>query len=150
MPDGTNSETLQSNECPTLPKKRLSVRALMRRAVLAVVVLAALGGAGVYGWDWWTRGRFMESTDDAYVQSDMTVIAPRVEGYVATVAVGDNQPVRAGDVLLTIDQTDFRARVAQAQASVQAQQAAIATIDSRLALTGPAIAQADASLRSAA
>src|SRR5438477_2326235 len=118
MPDGTNSETLGSSNSPTLPKPRASVKALVRRAVLAVVALAALAGAGVFGWDWWTRGRFIESTDDAYIQSDMTVIAPRVEGYLATVAVGDNQPVRAGDVLLTIDQSDFRARVAQAEASV--------------------------------
>jgi membrane fusion protein (multidrug efflux system) len=147
MPDGQNSETPQSTSSPTLPKRQ--VRAVIRRVVLAGVGLAALAGAGVFGWDWWTRGRFMEATDDAYVQGDITVIAPRVEGYVASVAVGDNQTVRAGDVLLTIDPADYGARVAQAEASVQAQRAAIATIEQRLALTAPAIAQAEAALRSA-
>ena len=125
------------------------MRKLTRLAILSTIALAALATAGVYGWDWWMRGRFFETTDDAYVQGDITVIAPRIEGYVATMQVADNQRVAAGDVLMTIDPSVFAARVAQAEAAVEAQQAAIATIDQRIALTGPGITQAEANLRSA-
>ncbi|MGT2478471.1 biotin/lipoyl-binding protein [Methylobacterium oryzae CBMB20] len=69
------------------------------RAVLPLVGLLALGGAGAYGWHWWSVGRFLETTDDAYLQSDKVTVAPRIAGIVAAVMVGDNQPVKAGDVI---------------------------------------------------
>lgn len=125
------------------------MRKLIRLSLLSLAALTAVGTGGFYGWDWWTRGRFFETTDDAFIQGDITVIAPRVEGYVATVDVGDNQRVGAGDVLMTIDPAAFSARVAQAEAAVQSQEAAIATIDQRIALTAPSISQAEAGLRGA-
>ncbi|MGE5147617.1 MAG: biotin/lipoyl-binding protein, partial [Candidatus Eiseniibacteriota bacterium] len=95
---------------------------------MALVVAAAAGG----GWYWWAVARHLESTDDAYVASDISVISPKVEGYVRDVKVGDNQQVRAGDVLVAIDDRDFVAKVAQAEATVEAEQATVATIDSKL------------------
>ena len=90
----------------------------MRKKIgIAVVVLAlALGGYG--GWYWWTTLRFLESTDDAYVASDVSVISPKVEGYLKQVGVRDNQAVKKGAVLFVIDDNDFAAKVAQAQAAV--------------------------------
>jgi membrane fusion protein (multidrug efflux system) len=121
----------------------------MRRVVLiaaGLLLLAGLAGAGAY---WWRVWRFVESTDDAYVQGDISVIAPKVEGYIATLAVQDNQAVRRGEVLATIDDRDFRARVQAADAAVAVQQAAIANIDSQLALQESEIARARAALASA-
>ena len=66
------------------------------RRILPVVAALVLVGAGVGGWYWWTVGRFIETTDDAYVQSDIAVISPKVEGYVRAVQVVDNQAVQAG------------------------------------------------------
>ena len=62
---------------------------------LALVALACVGGlaASGYGYYWWTNGRFIETTDDAYVQADYTIVAPKISGYISEVMVADNQPV---------------------------------------------------------
>jgi len=120
----------------------------MRKWLLTGALLTVLAAGGHFGWQWWTEGRFTESTDNAYVESDMTVIAPKVQGYVASVAVKDNQAVKAGDVLLAIDDADYRNRVAQAAARLATAQAAVASIDSKLALSGSTIAEARAGLAS--
>src|SRR5215472_11738220 len=96
------------------------------------VVILALGGSG--GWYWWNVLRFLQSTDDAYVQSDVTLISPKVEGYIKKVKVVDNQEVTEGAVLFVIDDRDFKAKVAQAEAAAKAEEAIIATYESRLKL----------------
>ena len=114
--------------------------------VLAVVLLAL--GAGC-GWYWWTDWRFLQSTDDAYVQSDVTLISPKVEGYIKEVLARDNESVTAGQVLFTIDNRDFAAKVAQAEAALATQEASVATYASRLKLQQAMIDQAAANVRSA-
>src|SRR6266446_3564710 len=81
----------------------------MRNTALgfAFVVLVALG-AGT-GWYWWTAWRFQQSTDDAYVQSDITVISPKIEGYIKEVRVEENQQVAAGQVLIIVGDRAGRA-----------------------------------------
>ncbi len=66
------------------------------------------GAAGWYGHNWWTDGRFLVSTDDAYISGDISVISPKVTGYVQKVNVIENQKVKAGDPLVTLDQGDYR------------------------------------------
>lgn len=86
-----------------------------RRPPRGVVVLAAalaIGGAGVA---WILSGRPTAVTDNAYVKTDMTVVAPRVRGHVAEVLVRDNQPVAAGQVLVRLDTEEYAARVAGAE-----------------------------------
>ena len=67
-------------------KGRLS-RRLAKRAVLALALLAGTAAAGDYGYHYWTTGRFMVSTDDAYAQADYTTIAPKISGYTVTNSV---------------------------------------------------------------
>ena len=114
--------------------------------ILPVVVLAA-GVSG--GWYWWNVLRFLQSTDDAYVQSDVSLISPKVEGYIKKVKVADNQEVTEGAVLFVIDDRDFKAKVAQAEAAVATGEASIATYESRLQLQQAMIEQAAASVKSA-
>lgn len=121
-----------------------------RQLLLAAAGLAALGGAAWYGHEWWTRGRFVETTDDAYVGGDVTAIAPHVAGFVETVVVTDNQRVHAGDVLLRLDPRDFTAALDQARASREGKQAAADSLEAQLALQASLIRQAEAELRSAA
>lgn len=83
---------------------------------------------GIYGWRWWTVGRFEETTDNAYVEADTAVIAPRIAGYVASVAVTDNQAVRVGDLLLTLDAHDYAAAAAKARADVAQARAGLVTV----------------------
>ncbi len=116
-------------------------------AITAVVLVLALGGYG--GWHWWTALRFLESTDDAYVASDVSVISPKVEGYLKAVEVRDNQAVKKGAVLFVIDDSDFAAKVAQGQAAVATEEAAVTTFASRLDLQQAMIAQAQATVQSA-
>ena len=79
---------------------------MRKKLVIAAVVLAlAFGGYG--GWYWWTVLRFLQSTDDAYVASDVSVISPKVEGYIKEVRVRENQAVKKGAVLFVIDDSDF-------------------------------------------
>jgi len=99
----------------------------LRRLLLIGASVLALTGAGHYGWDYWTIGRSQVSTDDAYVKADSTTIAPKVSGYIASVLVGDNEPVKAGQVLAKIDDRDFRVALEQANADLTAAKAAVAT-----------------------
>jgi membrane fusion protein (multidrug efflux system) len=101
------------------------------------------------GHHWWTVGRFMESTDDAYVGGDITVIAPKVSGFIARVAVTDNQTVHAGDVLVELDNRDYVAARARSVAAVAAQEAAIANLSATRHLQEAVIAQAQAGINAA-
>src|SRR5437667_3645432 len=120
----------------------------MRHVVLIVLLIMALAvGAGT-GWHWWTAWRFQQSTDDAYVQSDITVISPKIEGYIKEVRVEENQPVSAGQVLIVVDGRDFAAKMAQAEAAVATQEAIVATYASRLGSQQAMIEQASATVQS--
>jgi membrane fusion protein (multidrug efflux system) len=113
---------------------------------LPVAVLAAGAGGG---WYWWNVLRFLQSTDDAYIQSDVSVISPKVEGYIKKVKVADNQEVAEGAVLFVIDDRDFKAKVAQVEAAVAIEEASVVSYEARLKLQQSMIDQATASVASA-
>jgi membrane fusion protein (multidrug efflux system) len=119
-------------------KKKRSFRSLL----LPIIVIALAGGGAWYGYDYWTDGRFMISTDDAYVQADMAFISPKISGYVDQVEVSENQHVKAGDPLFVVDQGDYKIAVAQADAQ-------IATLGKTLDRIGAQIDAAKASLKQA-
>jgi membrane fusion protein (multidrug efflux system) len=89
------------------------------QAILIGIALVVLSGVGLYGRHWWTVGRFLETTDDAYLQADKVTVAPRIAGYVAEVLVGDNQPVKAGAVIARLDDREYQVALKQAQAEVE-------------------------------
>ena len=121
----------------------------MRKKIVAGLAVLVLALAGIGGWYWWDVLRFRQSTDDAYVQSDVSVISPKIEGYIKKVKVADNQAVAEGAVLFVIDDRDFKAKVAQAEAAVATTEATIATYESRLKLQQAMIDQAAAVVKSA-
>jgi membrane fusion protein (multidrug efflux system) len=116
-------------------------RRAVRRAALALVVALGMGGAVDFGHYYLTIGRYLETTDDAYVKADSTIIAPKVSGYIAEVLVSDNQPVKAGQFLARIDDRDFRTALNQAQADVAAAKAAVRNLDAQIELQEPLIQQ---------
>src|SRR5690242_12108307 len=116
------------------------IKGQLRRLLLAGAALAVLSGATWYGWDYWTVGRFQVSTDDAYVKADNTTIAPKVSGYLTDVLVGDNERVKAGQVLARIDDRDFKVALDQAKADVAAAQAAVASKQAQLDIQQAVIA----------
>jgi membrane fusion protein, multidrug efflux system len=90
-----------------------------------VLVAAAIVFLFATRWDAWVGARTRQVTDDAYARADITPLSAKVEGYVRRVGVGDFQLVKAGDVLVEIDDEDYQARVAQAEADLLGAQAAI-------------------------
>jgi membrane fusion protein (multidrug efflux system) len=124
-------------------------RKTRKRLLLCGAALLIAAGAVWYGHNWWTVGRFFESTDDAYVGADVTVMAPKVAGFIATVAVTDNQTVKAGDLLVKIDDRDYRAALAKADAAVAKEQATIANLQATRELQRAMIAQAEANVAGA-
>jgi len=142
--DRDSIATAAANAAPKV--RRLS----RKRLLLSAVILLAGAGAAKYGYDYWTVGRFIESTDDAFVGGDITVIAPKVAGFVTEVAVADNQVVHAGDLLVRLDDRDYRAALAKADAAVAAQQAALANLDATRRLREAMVAQARAEIAAAA
>jgi membrane fusion protein (multidrug efflux system) len=103
-----------------------------RKLLMAGAAVAVLAGVAWYGWDYWTVGQYLVSTDDAYVKADNTTVAPKISGYLHEVLVGDNERVKAGQVLARIDQRDFRVALDQAKADVAAAHAAIASKQAQL------------------
>jgi len=132
-------------ETAAAPKRRSK-----KPFVLGVVGLALLAGAGWYGYDYWTTGRFMISTDDAYVQADMTYVAPKVTGYVARLHMLVLRDIPAGDPLVTLDDGDFRIAVAQAEAQITTQQKALDRIQAQTQAARAALGQANAQRDAAA
>ncbi|ANJ74932.1 HlyD family secretion protein [Ralstonia insidiosa] len=100
---------------------------LPRRRVLLLVLLGSglLVLACVWALRWWMVGRFIETTDDAYLRADNVIIAPKVTGYVAEVLVTDNQTVMAGQPLVRLDDRQYRAALEQATATIAARRADI-------------------------
>ncbi|POA31522.1 MULTISPECIES: HlyD family secretion protein [Pseudomonas] len=122
---------------------------LLKRLLLAVAGLFALALIALYGSHWWTSGRFIEETDDAYIGGDVTVIGPKVAGYVEEVLVTDNQRVKAGDLLIRLDSRDYRASLAKAEGAVAAQEALLANLDATEQLQHAVIGQARAGIDAA-
>jgi membrane fusion protein (multidrug efflux system) len=120
--------------------------AILKRVALTLLIAAAGLGVGKLAYDWWTVGRFIENTDDAYVGGDVTVIAPKVAGFIAQLDVTDNQQVHAGDLLLKLDDRDYRATLAKADAAVAVQQATLQNLDATRHLQEAMVAQAQAEI----
>src|ERR1700760_4979637 len=112
--------------------RRKPVKGLWGRALAAGVGFAIAAAVCWAGIQYWTVWRFMESTDDAYVQADSTIVAPKVSGYVAGLLVDDNQSVRVGQTLVQIDDRDLRTALSEATANVASAAASVANLDAQI------------------
>ncbi|WP_376088712.1 HlyD family efflux transporter periplasmic adaptor subunit [Roseomonas sp. CCTCC AB2023176] len=119
------------------------------RRLLPVIGLVAAVGAGLGGTWWWNVARFLESTDNAYVGGDISVLSPRIEGDVARILVADNATVTAGQPLIELEDRDARARRDQAAANLAEAEASIGTIAAQRGQAEAAIAQAQAGIAEA-
>jgi membrane fusion protein (multidrug efflux system) len=140
-------EPRDDDATPSATTGPVSSRRLGSRHVLwaaGVLLCVALGAWGVR---YWTVGRFIESTDDAYVKADSTTVAPKVSGYIAQVLVADNQPVKAGQVLAHIDDRDLQTALREANANLGAANAVVANLTAQLTAQDYAIREAQADLQ---
>ncbi len=123
--------------------------ALNRRQLVRIGLIVVAMAVLAYAVRWWAVGRFFESTDDAYVGGDTTVMAPRVAGLITQVPILDNQQVHANDLLVKIDDRDYQAALEKAQANVAEQEAVIANLQAQLNLQRSLIDEAKASVNAA-
>jgi membrane fusion protein (multidrug efflux system) len=121
----------------------------LKQAAMAGAALLVGAGVAWYGYDYWTTGRFIENTDDAYVGGDVTALAPKVSGFIAVVAVTDNQAVKTGDLLIKLDDRDYRTALVRAEAMVAGQQATLTNLDATRRLQDAVIREARAGIDSA-
>ncbi|ESZ36902.1 MULTISPECIES: HlyD family secretion protein [unclassified Mesorhizobium] len=150
FPNAKVSPVIEAPEAPIKPaaevlaevpaKKKRSARSFM----LPIIGLALLSAGAWYGYNYWTDGRFLISTDDAYVQADMSFVSPKISGYVDQVKVSENQQVKAGDPLLTIDDGDYRIAVAQAEAQIATLAKTLDRIDAQTKAAQASLQQAQA------
>ncbi|MCS3891584.1 membrane fusion protein (multidrug efflux system) [Bradyrhizobium japonicum USDA 38] len=117
--------------------------------LFAVIVALAFVALATLRFDEWVGNAVVQTTNDAYVRSDLTRLASRVSGEVLTVGVTDFQRVKAGDLLIQIDPADYEAQVAQSEAAVAAAQAVLDNLSNQIELQYATIAQAQAAQLSA-
>jgi membrane fusion protein, multidrug efflux system len=128
-------------EAPPLRRLRRPREIFLRLAILAAA--GVIVGLFATQWDRWVGMSTRQVTDDAYVRGDITPLSAKVEGYVHRVAVDDFDRVKAGDPLVEIDDSDYQARVAQAEADLLGAEAAIENLKSRKALQHAQVAEAE-------
>jgi len=134
----------------TTPKINLRPsRKAVKRAAVALALILGITAAADFGYGYATVGRYLETTDDAYVKADSTIISPKVSGYIDQVQVGDNEKVTAGQLLARIDDRDFKAALDQAHADVDASEAAVRNLDAQISLQAPIIEQGTADVAAA-
>jgi membrane fusion protein (multidrug efflux system) len=133
---------------PVKPKRKLPARGVL------VLGAALVVGGGGYAYIHAAKG--WATTDNAYVKTDVTVVAPRVRGHVTEVLVADNQPVKAGQILVRLDPDEYAARVAAAEgdlavadAAVSAAEAALARLSTDEAVAAAQVREAETGIRAA-
>jgi membrane fusion protein (multidrug efflux system) len=112
------------------------------------VILVAGGLAVLFAtqWDRWVGTATRQTTDDAYIRGDVTPLSAQVDGYVRKVFADDFQRVKAGDLLVLIDDSDYAAKVAQADAELLGAQAAVENLKARKTAQKAVVAEAEAQI----
>jgi membrane fusion protein (multidrug efflux system) len=123
---------------PTKPKNR------RKQVILGIVALGLIGLGATYGHDYWMNGRFMVSTDDAYVQGNIAQVSAKIQGYVSEIPVVENQTVQAGDVLVRLDDGDYRIALELAKSKIETQTQTLKRIEAQTEAAKAAVIQEQA------
>ena len=120
-----------------------------KKLVIGAVALLALLGGGYEGWSWWHEGRFLVTTDDAYVKADLSLVASKITGYVSEIPVVANQHVKKDDILLRIDDGDYRIALEQSQVRLAELSNTLTRIDAQIAAAESNVTLAEAQFAAA-
>jgi membrane fusion protein (multidrug efflux system) len=144
--DDSNDADSNDNVAPA--PRRLSRKPNRRRLIVSIGAIAVIATLGL-GARWWLFGRYMISTDDAYVGAHNTTLASKISGYVESIRVPDNATVHAGDVIATIDNGDYQLAVDAAREKAATQQATVDRIGRQVVAQQANVDQAKAQMVSA-
>ena len=117
-----------------------------KKIALTSVAIAALTAGAIYGARWYQHGRFIETTDNAYVRADSIALRPEIAGRIQTVPVKENQRVKQGDLLVQIDPADYQAHLAQSRAQLAVAQAALVDVQEQINLQHRKLDEASANI----
>jgi membrane fusion protein, multidrug efflux system len=133
------SEIPPAQRCPWSANTFVRLTVLVAAAIIVVLFATQ--------WDHWVGLAVRQVTDDAYVRGDITPLSAKVEGYVRRVAVDDFERVKEGDLLVEIEDDDYRARAAQAEADLLGAKAAIENLKARKAAQHAQVAEAEDAIK---
>src|SRR5580704_12694772 len=142
------SVPLQSDPAAVAPKSGRRIGLNKRTLIAGAAALAIIAGGG-FGTQWWLNGRYLISTDDAYVRAHNTTLASKISGYVQSIPVDDNATVHAGDVIATIDNGDYKLAADAAREKAATQEATVDRIGRQVIAQQANVEQAKAQLVSA-
>jgi membrane fusion protein, multidrug efflux system len=145
-PDASVPAITAPAEAPEAPASRRPGR---KSLAFGLLIAALIGAAAWWGHGYWTVGRFMVRTDDAYVQADFAVLAPKITGYVAQVPAVENAAVKAGDPLVVLEDGDYRDALALAEAQLTSQAAAVDRIGRQAEAADAGVTQSRARVEAA-
>jgi membrane fusion protein, multidrug efflux system len=115
-----------------------------KQVVFGVIALALIGLGGSYGRDYWLDGRFMVATDDAYVQGNIAQVSAKIQGYVSEIPVAENQIVAAGDVVMQLDDGDYKIALELAKSKIATQTETLKRIEAQTSAAKASVLQAQA------
>jgi membrane fusion protein, multidrug efflux system len=136
-------------EAPVVTAQSAARKSGKRKLVLTGIGAVLAIAAAAYGVHYFLVGRFLVSTDDAYVRANNTTLGARVSGHIAAILPGDNALVHTGDVIFRIDDGDYRIAVDAARTKIDTQQATIDRIGHQVTALESAVEQAAAQVTSA-
>jgi membrane fusion protein (multidrug efflux system) len=150
-PEALRAETAPEAATPPAPgvPEDKGGKGRAKKLILGAVAAAALIAGGLFGHEYWTNGRFLVSTDDAYAQADFAIMEPKVTGYVASVPAVANARVKAGDPLVILRDDDYRSALTLAQSQLDAETAGVERITLQAGAARATITQAQAKLAAA-
>jgi len=134
---------------PAAAEKAAAPKSGWRKRIMVGAMLALGLAVAGYATDYFLVGRFFVSTDDAYVRANNTMLGARVAGHIVEILPGDNVVVHKGDVVIRIDDGDYRIAVDAARTKIATQEATIARIGRQVDAQQSAVEQAEANLASA-
>ncbi len=140
----TKVETKVEKEVESVGRSGVSVKTIVFRVLIFMILI----GGAVLGYSYWRNAQLIETTDDAQVDGSIYTISSRVTGHVAEVMVGDQQAVKAGDVLVRLDAKDFEVAIAKARADLADAIASLQSVRTDVPITATTTASTLASAKS--
>jgi membrane fusion protein (multidrug efflux system) len=142
-PEDRKTGRAEPNEEPTQDDGPKGIKGAFQKHPVAMIVCLGLIVAGIIaGIAWYLHARHYESTDDAFIDGRPVLVSPQVTGNIITVNVTDNQIVRNGDLLATIDPRNYKAAVDQAEGLIRQNEATLQNLDAQIAAQKAQVEQA--------